>query len=145
MVTILGGWLIVALVMSPLGYLRYLHMPIPMLRFLAVMLLPVALLCGAVFLLDSVLEARDAAARHQSLMRQGRLPGSFLGADPHFVRVHPLTEDPAYVGCRPATDRNLVSFGSTGERIYLWDPRTGQACQVRLGDYSFDQITARTD
>ncbi len=142
-VTVLGGWLVVAVFLTPLGFARYFHVPSAVLRFLAVLIIPVAVISGALTVLDTMLGARAEALRHQSMIRQGRLPDSYLGVQAHFVRVDPIAQNPPYLGCQPATDRTLVSFGSTGERIFIWDPRTGEACRVRMDDYAIERVGPR--
>ena len=75
-----------------------------------------------------------AAADAASAVRAGRQPPGYFGIQGGLVCVQPVTAViPVYDGPLPS-HRPLLSFGTTSDQLWLWDPRSGQPIGVSLSE-----------
>lgn len=110
-----------------LGWLRHFHLGRDgSNRLFAVVL---ATLLGVVFALSAIgIGTRDAASAAgraaENVAREGARPPDYFGVYGHFVCVRPVdAAKPLAVDNGPApTDHQVLSFGTTGDWIWLWDP-----------------------
>jgi hypothetical protein len=96
-----------------------------------------AFTAGLVLAAVAVGRADAVAADDQRALASGQVPDDFFGLRPDFVCVRPTTKSPPVYGPIPPSTRPVVTFGPQGDRIALWDPKTGQALSMRLEDASF--------
>ena len=75
-----------------------------------------------------------AAADSASAARAGRQPAGYFGIQGGLVCVRPVTAMiPVYDGPLPSR-RPLLSFGTTSDQLWLWDPVSGRSIGVPLAD-----------
>lgn len=80
---------------------------------------------------DADRAARDAA----SAAGRGHVPARYFGLHGTLMCVVPVGEGPVPVENGPVPDDHAVlSFGASGDWIWLWDPRRSQALSVRRED-----------
>ncbi|MFF8969824.1 hypothetical protein [Streptomyces sp. NPDC014995] len=84
-----------------------------------------------------------AAADDRHTLADGRVPDGLYGLHPDFVCVRPTDRTPPVYGTLPPATRPVVTFGPSGDRISLWDPKTGQSLSMRLEDAVF--VPAETE
>ncbi|QES12152.1 hypothetical protein DEJ45_06900 [Streptomyces venezuelae] len=71
-------------------------------------------------------------------------PAPYYGIQGTFVCVKPLSKDIAVFNGPLVSTRPLLTFGPSGDRIWLWDPRRGKPLSVRLEDVTVTEKTSRT-
>ncbi|MCM1973117.1 hypothetical protein [Streptomyces sp. G1] len=111
-----------------IGWLRHFHLGRDrgnrLLAVLAATLLSVAYALTAIGL--GTKDAGGAAGRAaENAARQGTRPPDYYGVYAHFVCVRPVDPaQPLAVDNGPApTDHPVLSFGTSGDWVWLWDPR----------------------
>ncbi len=133
--SMLIGLVVVVILVAILGWVRYFHgfdaitRPLLVLGTIAV---------ASTYLLASVTSgfshadgaARSAAAR----ARSGRQPVAYFGLQGTLDCVRPVSPSvPVYDGPLPV-GRPVLSFGTTGTQLWLWDPESLRAISVPLQD-----------
>jgi hypothetical protein len=133
--SMLIGLVVVVILVAILGWVRYFHgfdaitRPLLVLGTIAV---------ASTYLLASVTSgfshadgaARSAAAR----ARSGRQPVAYFGLQGTLDCVRPVSPSvPVYDGPLPV-GRPVLSFGTTGTQLWLWDPESSRAISVPLQD-----------
>jgi hypothetical protein len=118
------------------GWLRHVHVAKGDNRLA---LVAVAVLLSAAYALTSLVVGSrnaDSAARDAaSAARRGETPPAFFGLRGTLMCVVPVGDGPLPVENGPVpSDRAVLSFGSSEEWIWLWDPRRSQAFSVRRED-----------
>ncbi|WP_141747471.1 hypothetical protein [Streptomyces nanshensis] len=140
---------IVFIFLGIIGWVRHFHWGGGA-RELTLMMWPFVLL---VYLLTAVQvslgDTSDAAERTAARARAGDAPGSYYGIVGSLVCVQPLGKDiPVLNGPLPR-NHPVLSFGSTGDYLWVWDPkrdgRIGQAVRVRSEDVAVLTFTDRSD
>ncbi|MES5821195.1 hypothetical protein [Streptomyces sp. RG80] len=116
--------------LAVVGWLRHFHLGRDTgNRFLAVVLatlLIVSYALGAI-LLGTRQAASTAGRAAEDAARTGKAPDAYFGIYGHFMCLAPVDPDkPFAVENGPApTDHPVLSFGTSGDWIWLWDPRRG--------------------
>ncbi|NUK03979.1 hypothetical protein HRW23_24035 [Streptomyces lunaelactis] len=88
--------------------------------------------------------ADGAAARARATAASGQNPAAYYGVQGRLVCVEPREKRIAVFNGPLATTRPLLTFGASGDRVWLWDPRRGQSLSVRLEDVVVSQARAGT-
>ncbi|KAB8161400.1 hypothetical protein FH609_027115 [Streptomyces sp. 3MP-14] len=106
-------------VIGSVGWLRYFYAPW---RYT----LPLVTVFCALYILMAIAlasqSASDAAEQAMADFREGHTPPSYLGLHPNMMCVTPTGEGPIPVENGPVpVDRPVLSFGSSGTWIWLWD------------------------
>ena len=133
--SILIGLSAVLVLVAVIGWVRYFHGLDDVTRPLLVL----GVICVAItYLLSSVswgISQADAAARTAAAQaRAGRQPAAYFGLRGVLECVQPTTSPlPVYNGPLPV-ERPVLSFGTTGTQLWVWDPRTARAISVPLQD-----------
>lgn len=138
------GWAVVFLVISPLGFLRYLHVSRTVLHCTFIFLLPVALMSGVMKVVDDFTGAIERGESDSRLISHGGVPSTYLGLHPELVKVRQLSKDSPFEGCRPKTGETYLSFGTVRDRITLLKPGEDRVCKVRLEDYGLSGVDAKS-
>ncbi|MGW7297233.1 hypothetical protein [Streptomyces sp. NPDC054829] len=117
----------VLFVVAVAGWLRHFHLGRD--RGNRLMAVVLATLLAVAFALTAIgigtSNAASAAGRAaEAVARQGTRPPDYYGVYAHFVCVRPVDPDkPLAVDNGPApTDHPVLSFGTSGDWIWLWDP-----------------------
>jgi hypothetical protein len=114
--------------LAVVGWLRYFHLGRDSgNRFFAAVLaslLIVSYVLGAI-LLGTSQAAKTAGRDAENAARDGIEPDAYFGIYGHFMCLSPVDPDqPLPVENGPApTDHPVLSFGSSGDWIWLWDPK----------------------
>jgi hypothetical protein len=85
----------------------------------------------------TILRVDAVAAHDRGTLAAGHTPDGLYGIEPDFVCVRPTDRTPPVYGTLPPPTRPVVTFGPSGDRISLWDPKTGQSLSMRLEDAVF--------
>lgn len=105
------------------GWVRHFHWGFGSGREMMLFVWPLVLV---VYLLTVVLvgleSAASAAERAASDARAGRDPKHWYGIDGRLVCVRPLSEDISVLGGPVPTGHPVLSFGASGDHVWLWDP-----------------------
>ncbi|MBW5422748.1 hypothetical protein GKQ77_14450 [Streptomyces sp. BG9H] len=80
----------------------------------------VATLYVVTTLLVGLITAASAQSSAEAAVRDGRNPPGYYGLHGTLMCAKPLTKDIAVYNGPLVTDRPVLSYGSTGERIWLW-------------------------
>ncbi|MFJ4532655.1 hypothetical protein [Streptomyces nigrescens] len=86
------------------------------------------------FSLVVLLGAGQSGVADRRLAAQGKDIPEYFGLSADYVCVALPSGDTPYYGVRPPTDRPVISFGQTGDRIELWIPSARQKASLRLED-----------
>ncbi|MFF7211490.1 hypothetical protein ACFZAU_13270 [Streptomyces sp. NPDC008238] len=90
---------------------------------------------AAVALLAGARDADRAAGEAASAARRGHAPVAYFGVRGTLMCVVPVGDGPLPVENGPVpADHPVLSFGASGDWIWLWDPRRSQALSVRRED-----------
>ncbi|UWE09043.1 hypothetical protein [Actinacidiphila bryophytorum] len=85
-------------------------------------------------LLVGLESANNAAARAAAAAQAGHDPAPYFGLNGHLVCLQPTAQAiPIWNGPLP-TDHAVLTFGGSGDRFWVWDPRREQAMSLRLED-----------
>ncbi|MFJ9912947.1 hypothetical protein [Actinacidiphila glaucinigra] len=118
------------------GWLRHVHIAKGDNR-LALVALTVLLSAAfaATALLTGVHDADRAARKAAAAARKGHAPAAYFGVRGTLMCVVPVGEGPVPVENGPVpAGRAVLSFGASGDWIWLWDPDRSQALSVRRED-----------
>ncbi len=118
-----------------IGYSRYLHQRSGEARWMPLLYSTLTL---TVYLLASLTigltVVADAASEAAATASAGRQPGGYFDLQGVLECVRPVTSTiPVYNGPLP-TGRPVLSFGTDGDSLWLWDPVTRRAIEVPLDD-----------
>ncbi|MFE1960583.1 hypothetical protein [Streptomyces sp. NPDC059479] len=126
--------LMAALVMAFAGWLRHFHqwvnsrvMVIIGVPFLTIFVITISLLAG-------LAQAEGAAARAWAATRAGHDPAPYFGIQGRLVCVEPLEKRFPVLNGPLDIKHPLLTFGTSGDRVWLWDPRRTETLSVRLED-----------
>ncbi|MEU9465348.1 hypothetical protein AB0D78_01585 [Streptomyces avermitilis] len=116
------------------GWMRHYHQWTQP-RVMATVALP--LMCVVVFgisVLAGMGGAQLAAGRAWTAARAGKTPVAYYGLEGRLVCVKPVDKKiPVFNGPLDSKEP-LLTFGASGDRVWLWDPRRTESLSVRLED-----------
>ncbi|MFE0625708.1 hypothetical protein ACFW3D_01905 [Streptomyces sp. NPDC058864] len=118
------------------GWLRHVHVAKGdnRLALVAVIVLLSAAF-GATALLAGARDADRAARDAGAAARRGHAPAAYFGMQGTLMCVVPVGDGPVPVENGPVpADHAVLSFGASGDWIWLWDPDRSQALSVRRDD-----------
>lgn len=78
--------------------------------------------------------AEAAASRARAAAAFGENPAAYYGVQGRLVCVKPVAKEIPVFNGPLATTHPLLTFGTSGDRAWLWDPRRAQSLSVRLED-----------
>ncbi|MFG2669855.1 hypothetical protein [Streptomyces sp. NPDC048445] len=78
--------------------------------------------------------AEGAANRARAAAASGETPAAYYGAQGQLVCVKPVSKEIPVFNGPLATARPLLTFGTSGDRVWLWDARRDESLSVRLED-----------
>lgn len=116
------------------GWMRHYHQWTQA-RTTATIVVPV--MCVTVFgmsMLAGMASAEQAAVRAWRDARAGRAPAPYYGLEGRLVCTEPVGKEIPVFNGPLDTQEPLLTFGSSGDRVWLWDPRRTEALSVRLED-----------
>jgi hypothetical protein len=131
-----------AIFVAVIGYSRYFHQLSGDSRWMPLLYSSLTL---AVYLLASLAiglnAVADAGGEAAAAATAGRQPSGYFGIQGVLACVRPVTNDiPVYNAPLPA-GRPVLSFGTSGDWLWLWDPETGRAIEVPLDDVTVTPAT----
>ena len=131
-----------AIFVAIIGYSRYFHQLSGDSRWMpllySTLTLTVYLLASLTIGLAAVADAAGEAAAAASA---GRQPGRYFGIQGVLECIRPVTSTiPVYDAPLP-TRRPVLSFGTAGDSLWLWDPVTRRAIEVPLDDVTATPAT----
>ncbi|MFD4738121.1 hypothetical protein ACFWNQ_12215 [Streptomyces virginiae] len=130
-------------VVSFAGWMRHYHQWVNAQGVVRVGVPLMSLFVVGITLVAGLLGAQGAASRAQTAAASGRNPAPYYGAEGTLVCVKPLNKEIAVFNGPLATTRPLLTFGPSGDRIWLWDPQRGKSLSARLEDVVVTEKTSR--
>ncbi|MFE1902221.1 hypothetical protein ACFW96_00925 [Streptomyces gardneri] len=94
-------------------------------------------------LLTGVAVAQIDASKARATALSGGNPAPYYGIQSSLVCVKPLNKDVAVFNGPLASTRPLLTFGPSGDRLWLWDPQRGKPLSVRLEDVVVTEKASR--
>lgn len=123
-----------AVVLAMAGWMRHYHqwvyargmvrIGVPLMSFFVI----------GISLATGLVGAEAAANRARTAAASGETPASYYGAQGRLVCVKPVSKEIPVFNGPLATTRPLLTFGPSGDRVWLWDPRRDESVSVRLED-----------
>ncbi|WP_406240520.1 hypothetical protein [Streptomyces anulatus] len=133
-----------AVVLALAGWMRHYHQWIHARGMVRIGVPLMSLFVIGISLAAGLAEAEAAANRARAAATAGTVPAAYYGARARLVCVTPLAEETPVFNGPLATTRPLLTFGTSGDRVWLWDPRRGESLSVRLEDVAVAEARART-
>ncbi|MGW3419508.1 hypothetical protein [Streptomyces phaeochromogenes] len=131
----LGLALVLALLMVAFaGWARHYHQWTHSRGMVTVGVPLVSLAVFGVSALAGIAEAERAAGRAWVAARAGKAPATYYGLESDLVCVEPMAKEISVFKGPLEGKRPLLTFGPSGDRLWLWDPRRTEALSVRLED-----------
>ncbi|MCT2590733.1 hypothetical protein LHJ74_12570 [Streptomyces sp. N2-109] len=125
------------------GWARYTYLSGPGDRMPSLFLPLLTLLYVITALSFGLLAVGEAAYDTAEAVQQGKQPAAYFGLDPALMCVRPLGDELSVYNGPLSTDRPVLTFGSAGDRVWLWGPQESSgaedrwaASSVRLEDVS---------
>ncbi|WP_175439214.1 hypothetical protein [Streptomyces vilmorinianum] len=131
------------LVLSFAGWMRHYHQWVNAQGMVRVGVPLMSLFVVGMTLTAGLLGAQVAASRAQAAAASGRNPAPYYGVQGALVCVKPLNKDIPVFNGPLASGRPLLTFGPSGDRVWLWDPQRGKPLSVRLEDVVVTEKSAR--
>lgn len=121
-------------VLAVAGWMRHYHQWVHARGMVRIGVPLMSLFVIGISLTAGLLGAETAANRARTAAASGETPAAYYGVQGSLVCVKPVSKDiPVFNGPLAAT-RPLLTFGTSGDRVWLWDPRRDEALSVRLED-----------
>ncbi|MET9970995.1 hypothetical protein ABZZ80_35095 [Streptomyces sp. NPDC006356] len=116
------------------GWLRHYHQWTQSRGTAALTVSLVSIVIFGMSVLAGMAAAERESGRAWTAARSGKAPESYYGLEGKLVCVSPVDKEiPVFNG--PLADgRPLLTFGPSGDRIWLWDPHRTESLSVRLED-----------
>ncbi|MGW8359291.1 hypothetical protein ACWGK1_01775 [Streptomyces wedmorensis] len=131
------------LVLAFAGWMRHYHQAVGLMGMVRVGVPLLSVFVIGMTLTAGLLGAQTAASRAQVAAASGRNPAPYYGAQGSLVCVKPLSSEIAVFNGPLAANRPLLTFGPSGDRLWLWDPRRGEPLSVRLEDVVVTEKTSQ--
>ena len=93
-----------------------------------------------VSLIAGIAGVEAAANRARAAAASGETPAAYYGVRGQLVCVKPVSKEIPVFNGPLATTRPLLTFGTSGDRVWLWDPRRDQSLSVRLEDVVVTEV-----
>ncbi|WOX21226.1 hypothetical protein [Streptomyces solicathayae] len=116
------------------GWMRHYHQWIHAQGMVRVGVPFMSLFVVAMTLTAGLISAQVAASRAQAAAASGRHPAPYYGVQGALVCVKPMEKEISVFNGPLAPSRPLLTFGPSGDRVWLWDPKRDRALSVRLED-----------
>ncbi|WP_240136196.1 hypothetical protein [Streptomyces sp. MUM 178J] len=116
------------------GWLRYFHLRPRGPVIPTVVTLVVSLIALGLPIVFEAAEAEKAAARARITAWEGRDPAPYFGVRGRLVCVRGMEERIPVFNGPLDSERPLLTFGPSEDRVWLWDPRRAESLSVRLED-----------
>ncbi|MFG2627356.1 hypothetical protein [Streptomyces sp. NPDC048473] len=121
-------------VLAIAGWLRHYHQWVHARGMVRIGVPLMSLFVIGISLTAGLVGAEAAANRARVAAASGETPATYYGVQGRLVCVKPVSKEiPVFNGPLAAT-RSLLTFGTSGDRVWLWDPRRDQSLSVRLED-----------
>lgn len=124
------------------GWLRHYYWWVRVRAMVGVGVPLMSLLVVGVSLAAGLAGADMAAARAKAAAASGENPAPYYGVNGRLVCVKPMGKETAVFNGPLAIDRPLVTFGLSGDRVWLWEPLRAKSLSVRLEDVVVTQAEA---
>jgi len=133
--SILIGLAVGLIVLAIVGWVRYFNGLDAITRGPTILMAITIVLLYLLASISSGLSGVDSAANNaQAQARAGRQPTAYFGLQGLLECVRPVSDSiPVYNGPLPV-HRPVLSFGSTGTQLWIWDPGSMRAVSVPLQD-----------
>jgi len=131
-----------AVFVAIIGYSRYFHQLSGDSRWMpllySTLTLTIYLLASLTIGLTAV---ADAASEAAAAANSGRQPSGYFGIQGVLECVRPVTSTVPVYNAPLLTGRPVLSFGTAGDSLWVWDPVTGRAIEVPLDDVTATPAT----
>ncbi|MGW6057541.1 hypothetical protein [Streptomyces sp. NPDC055189] len=131
------------LVVAFAGWMRHYHQWVHSRGMVKVGVPLLALFIVSMSMLAGMAGAENAAGRAWTAARAGTTPATYFGLEGSLVCVEPLQKKPSVFNGPLDSKKPLLTFGPSGDRVWLWDPRRTESLSVRLEDVVITESTGR--
>ncbi|MFE9906993.1 hypothetical protein [Streptomyces clavifer] len=121
-------------VLAIAGWARHYHARVHSRGMVGIGVPLMSLFVIGISLTAGLLGAETAANRARTAAASGETPAAYYGVQGSLVCVKPVSKDIPVFNGPLASTRPLLTFGTSGDRVWLWDPRRDEALSVRLED-----------
>ncbi|MER7941989.1 MULTISPECIES: hypothetical protein [Streptomyces] len=121
-------------VLAVAGWMRHYHQWVHARGMVRIGVPLMSLFVIGISLTAGLLGAETAANRARTAAASGETPAAYYGIQGSLVCVKPVSKDISVFNGPLAATRPLLTFGTSGDRVWLWDPRRDEALSVRLED-----------
>ncbi|MEV2233687.1 hypothetical protein AB0H69_34625 [Streptomyces phaeochromogenes] len=119
---------------SVAGWLRHHYQWIPSRGTSTAVVYALCVVILGMFALAGMSGAQRASGDAWSAVRAGKKPSPYYGLQGSLVCVKPLARQISVFNGPLDSERPLLTFGPSGDRVWLWDPRRTESLSVRLED-----------
>ncbi|MEU9204706.1 hypothetical protein [Streptomyces sp. NPDC048332] len=123
-----------AVVLALAGWMRHYHQWVHARAMVRVGVPLMSLFVIGISLTAGLVGAEKAANRARTAAASGEAPAPYYGVQGRLVCVEPVSEEIAVFNGPLAVTRPLLTFGMSGDRVWLWDPGRDASVSVRLED-----------
>ncbi|MCX4667974.1 hypothetical protein OG453_15055 [Streptomyces sp. NBC_01381] len=131
------------LVLAIAGWMRHYHQLVHSRGMVKVGVPLMAIFIVGMSMLAGMAGAQNAAGRAWVAARSGTNPATYYGLEGKLVCVEPLEKKFSVFNGPMDSKRSLLTFGPSGDRVWLWDPRRAESLSVRLEDVVISESTGR--
>lgn len=133
-----------AVVLAIAGWLRHYHQWVHARGMVRIGVPLMSLFVIGISLTAGLVGAEAAANRARVAAASGENPAAYYGVQGRLVCVKPVSKGIPVFNGPLANRRSLLTFGTSGDRVWLWDPRRDQSLSVRLEDVVVTEAGAST-
>ncbi|MGW1203137.1 hypothetical protein [Streptomyces cyaneofuscatus] len=133
-----------AVVLALAGWMRHYHQWVHARGMVRIGVPLMSLFVIGISLAAGLAGAEASANRARTAATAGTTPAPYYGVRGRLICVKPLAEKTPVFNGPLATTRPLLTFGTSGDRVWLWDPQRAESLSVRLEDVVVTEARSST-
>ncbi|MFJ4824821.1 hypothetical protein ACIP5L_16250 [Streptomyces bacillaris] len=133
-----------AVVLALAGWMRHYHQWIHARAMVRIGVPLMSLFVIGIALAAGLAGAEAAAAQARTTAAAGTVPAAYYGVQGRLVCVTPLGEETPVFNGPLNTARPQLTFGTSGDLVWLWDSQRAESLSVRLEDVAITEARANT-
>ncbi|MFE6761447.1 hypothetical protein [Streptomyces sp. NPDC057689] len=123
-----------AVVLAIAGWMRHYHQWVHARGMVRIGVPLMTVFVIGISLTAGLVGSEAAANRARAAAASGKVPAAYYGAQGRLVCVRPLSKRIPVFNGPLATTLPLLTFGTSGDRLWLWDSQRDESLSVRLED-----------
>lgn len=133
-----------AVVLAIAGWMRHYHQWVHARGMVRIGVPLMSVFVIGISLTAGLVGAEAAANRARAAAASGKAPSAYYGAQGQLVCVKPVSKEIPVFNGPLATTLPLLTFGTSGDRVWLWDSRRDESLSVRLEDVVVSEAGGNT-